>query len=77
MWVFSSSVGHWSNLTYFFLSYWYLFLAKCVTAGDAWVEVHHNMQTMSDSIKVQLAGALIISDKAVSPTCVVVDVIDW
>jgi len=47
-----------------------------VTAGDAWVEVHHNMQTMSDSIKVQLAGALIISDKAVSPTCVVVDVID-
>jgi len=47
-----------------------------LTAGDEWVEVHHNMPMLSDSIKTQLAGALVIGTEPVSPTCPVVDVFD-
>jgi len=47
-----------------------------VGAGDAWVEVHHNMPTISDSIKSQLEAALVIGTEPLSPTCAVVDVFD-
>jgi len=45
-------------------------------SGDAWVEVHHNMPVMSDSVKSQLEAALIIGSKPVSTTPAVVDVFD-
>jgi len=47
-----------------------------VAAGDTWVEVHHSMPLMSLSIKVQLAGALVIIPEPVSTTGAVVDVFD-
>ena len=61
--------------------YWAYFVKLSIfrtfmNAGDAWVEVHHNMATMSDSIKAQLAGALVISAEPVSPTCAIADVFD-
>jgi len=59
-----------------YLWLWLWFSDVC-DSGDAWVEVHHNMAVMSDSIKAQLAGALVISAEPVSPMCAIVDVIDW
>jgi len=47
-----------------------------VMAGDAWVEVHHNMPTLSLSIKAQLSGALSVRSRPVTPVCAVVDVFD-
>jgi len=48
----------------------------CVSAGDAWVEVHHSMPLLSLSIKAQLAGALSIGSAPPPPTRPVVDVFD-
>jgi len=47
-----------------------------IIVGDAWVEVHHSMPFLSLSIKAQLAGALTIGSKPVSPAPVVVDIFD-
>jgi len=51
-------------------------LAVFIIVDDAWIEVHHNMPMISDSIKSQLEGALVIGDEPVSPTCAVVDIFD-
>jgi len=51
-------------------------MSVCTDSGDAWVEVHHNMPVMSDSVKSQLEAALVVGTEPVSTTSAVVDVFD-